>query len=76
MTDELKDNRHFPSIKGLALAVLLIAGAVGLFGLYRFGAWLTFKTIEGHIERKVAEMVAPGSLRQEVHLDEWRRGRR
>jgi hypothetical protein len=51
------DRRVFIVVAAMTLAVVM-AG----YGLFRMGAYLTYKSIEGHIEKKITMMVSPEAL--------------
>lgn len=49
---------------GLAVGTAVIVIIMTFYGLFRMGAWLTFKSIEGHIEKKITEMMSADALRR------------
>lgn len=53
------DRRVFIVVVAMTLAVVM-AG----YGLFRIGAYLTYKSIEGHIEKKISTMVSGDALRK------------
>ena len=62
--DIFEGERSFRLIQILFVVVLLVMLGFGRFALHRLGAYLAFKSIEGHIERKVLNMVAEEALRK------------
>jgi hypothetical protein len=51
------DRRLFIVVAAMTLAVVITG-----YGLFRMGAYLTYKSIEGHIEKKITMMVTAEAL--------------
>jgi hypothetical protein len=49
---------------GLAVVASCLVIVMTFYGIFRMGTWLTYKSIEGHIEKKISEMVSADALRK------------
>jgi hypothetical protein len=56
--------RQYDRTCAIVWIAIMLSALITFYAVFRIGAWLTYKSIEGHIEKKVTVMVSAEALKK------------